>query len=192
MPEKQPPIDRLPMGVMAVCHCVLNPAAKVVSFHQQEYEEERALREQALKALRENGVGLVQLPCPEFTMYGALRWGHVKEQFDNPFFRAHCRKLLAPIVAQLLEYTAHPERFHLFGVLGVDGSPSCGVKKTCTGDWGGELYCAGQTQRPLNPAREAKGQGVLIEELMALLQEHDLSLPILSLQEVTPDFLKRF
>ena len=83
-------------------------------------------------------------------------WGHVREQFNNPFFRAHCRRLLGPVLDQLAEYAAHPEKFRLLGVLGVDGSPSCGAFKTCTGDWGGEPFCAG-IQRKLSPACEAQG-----------------------------------
>lgn len=189
MPEKQLPNGCAPNGVLAVCHCVLNPASKVVSFHEAEYEEERALRERAVQTLLQKGVGLIQLPCPEFTLYGALRWGHVKEQFDNPFFRGHCRALLAPVVDQLTEYAAHPQRFKLLGVLGIDGSPCCGVTKTCTGDWGGELYCAGRTQRPLTPAREAEGMGVFMEELTLLLKERGLALPIFSLHTFSPDFL---
>ncbi|HWR22418.1 MAG TPA: hypothetical protein VN366_02980 [Feifaniaceae bacterium] len=173
--------------LMAVCHCVLNPAAKVVSFNQEEYEAERVLRERAVHALLQSGVGLIQLPCPEFTLYGALRWGHVKEQFDNPFFRAHCRTILAPVMAELAEYAAHPERFSILGVLGIDGSPCCGVSKTCTGEWGGELYCTEQTQRVLSPAREADGMGVFMEELALLLKERGLALPLFSLAGFSPD-----
>lgn len=32
------------------------------------------------------------------------------------------------------EYLAHPERFRLLGVVGVDGSPSCGVDYTSAGN----------------------------------------------------------
>ena len=189
MPEKQLSNGCAPSGVMAVCHCVLNPAAKVVSFNTEEYEAERALRERAVQALLQNGVGLMQLPCPEFTLYGALRWGHVKEQFDNPFFRAHCKALLAPVVDQLAEYAAHPERFQLLGVLGIDGSPCCGVNKTCTGDWGGELYCANKTQRDLAPAQEVEGMGVFMEELTLMLKERGLNLFLFSLHTFSPDLL---
>ena len=178
-----------PSRIMTVCHCVLNPASKVVSFNIEEYEAERVLRERTVSTLLQNGVGLIQMPCPEFTLYGSRRWGHVKEQFDNPFFRAHCKTLLAPVVDQLAEYAAHPERFRLLGILGIDGSPCCGVNKTCMGDWGGELYCTNQTQRPLDPAREAEGLGVFMEELTLLLKERSLALPIFSLHTFSPDLL---
>lgn len=189
MPEKLNGNDLTPSSILAVCHCILNPASKVVSFHEAESEQERALRESVVQTLLQKGVGLIQLPCPEFTLYGAQRWGHVKEQFDNPFFRRHSRTLLAPYVDQLSEYAAHPERFRLLGILGIDGSPSCGVTKTCSGDWGGELYCAGHTQRKLAPAQEAQGMGVFMEELTLLLQERGLPLPIFSLHTYSADLL---
>ncbi|MEL7609159.1 MAG: CD3072 family TudS-related putative desulfidase [Bacillota bacterium] len=173
--------------IMLVCHCVLNPASKVRSFESGERQEEEMLRLGAARALLARGAGLLQLPCPEFTLYGACRWGHVREQLDNPFFRAHCRRLLAPVLEQLAEYVAHPERFHVLGVLGIDGSPSCGVCETCAGDWGGEPFCAG-IQRTLSPAPKTKGRGVFLEELALLLNERGLKLPFYSLQTLPVGF----
>ncbi len=175
-----------PRCIMAVCHCILNPASKVASLDAAEYEAERALRDSAMEALLRHGVGLIQLPCPELTLYGAIRWGHVKEQFDNPFFRAHCRSLLSPYLGQLAEYASHPGRFRILGILGIDGSPSCGVHKTCTGAWGGELFCSG-AQRALPQPVLKEGQGVFIEELLLLLNARGLTIPILSLNTFSSD-----
>ncbi len=108
---------------------------------------------------------LLQLPCPELTLYGSIRWGHVKEQFDNVFFRAHCRRILEPLVEQLAEYAAHPERFRILGIVGIDGSPSCGVSVTCRGRWGGELGNASQLEQKITSVRMVKESGILVEEL---------------------------
>ena len=175
-----------PRCIMAVCHCILNPASKVASLDAAEYEAERALRDSAVETLLRHGVGLLQLPCPELTLYGAIRWGHVKEQFDNPFFRAHCRSILAPYLDQLAEYASHPDRFRILGILGIDGSPSCGVHKTCTGAWGGELFSSG-AQRALPQPTMKEGQGVFIEELQLLLNARGLTIPILSLNTFSSD-----
>ena len=182
-----PLLDETCERILLVCHCVLNPASKVRSFDDEDRQTEGALRARAVQTLLAQGVGLLQLPCPEFTLYGACRWGQVREQFDNPFFRAHCHRLLASITQQLAEYAAHPGRFRLLGVLGVDGSPSCGVCKTCTGDWGGEPFRA-EIQRALSPARETQGRGVFLEELALLLGEHGLSLPFYSLHTLPAGF----
>lgn len=47
--------------------------------------------------------------------------------------------MLLPIVMQLEEYAAYPDRYDILGVYGINGSPSCGVDYTYDGDWGGEL-----------------------------------------------------
>ena len=86
--------------IVFVSHCALNTAAKVQR-SAQEGEQEEKLRREFLHWVVDQGIQLIQLPCPEFTFYGASRWGHVKEQFDNPFFRDHCRKILQPVIQQM-------------------------------------------------------------------------------------------
>ena len=89
--------------IVFVSHCALNTAAKVQR-SAQEGEQEEKLRREFLHWVVDHGIQLIQLPCPEFTLYGASRWGHVKEQFDNPFFRDHCRKILQPVIQQMKGY----------------------------------------------------------------------------------------
>jgi predicted secreted protein len=174
--------ERKPRTVIVACHCILNPSAKVLSPDTQAQARETALRRRAFSALLEREIDILQLPCPEFTLYGPLRWGHVREQFDNAFFRGHCRRILEPATDQIAEYAAHPELFELLGIVGVDGSPSCGVNKTCTGDWGGEWHDGTGGLRMPTPAREAEGRGVFMEELLRLLCEKGLMLPVFSLE----------
>lgn len=174
--------ERKPRTVIVACHCILNPSAKVLSPDTQAQARETALRRRALSALLEKKIDILQLPCPEFTLYGPLRWGHVREQLDNTFFRGHCRRILEPAVEQIAEYAAHPELFELLGIVGVDGSPSCGVNKTCTGDWGGEWGSGSGGLRVPAPARETEGCGVFMEELLRLLCEKGLMPPVFSLE----------
>lgn len=91
-------------NILFVSHCILNTAAKVVLYNQAEIDAEEALRRRFVGRALELGVQMIQLPCPEFTLYGAQRWGHVSNQFDNPFFRAHCRAILSPYLLQMKEY----------------------------------------------------------------------------------------
>jgi len=171
--------------IAAVCHCVLNPASKVLCRDEQESGRESVARNAVLRYMHDREVCVLQLPCPEFTLYGPLRWGFVREQADNVFFRAHCRRILDPVVEQLCEYAAHPELFEVLGIVGIDGSPSCGVNKTCSGDWFGEPFAGSNEQRVLAPASEKQGSGVFIEELTGLLHQRGLTLPVFSLQELT-------
>ena len=64
-----------PREILFVSHCILNTAAKVVLFNQAAIDAEEALRMRFLTTAIRRGVQLVQLPCPEFTLYGSRRWG---------------------------------------------------------------------------------------------------------------------
>lgn len=161
-------------NIIFTAHCLLNTASKVVLYEQEDIDAEEALRRRFLAKAIGQGVQLIQLPCPEFTLYGACRWGHVSNQFDNPFFRAHCRKLLAPYLLQMKEYLAHPERFCVLGVVGIDGSPSCGVDYTSVGNWYGSFGGRTDLAETLASARLGNRHGVFMDELCAMLREEGL------------------
>lgn len=171
--------NKSPRKIYVVCHCILNPASKVDAAYSKELADEEQLRQTFLNLVQEQEICLLQLPCPEFMMYGPLRWGHVKDQFSHSFFREQCRQMLAPILCQLKEYAAHPNRFELLGIVGINGSPSCGVTLTCKGEWGGKFG-----QQPTIPSVHMKSEsGVFIEELQILLKEHQLAVPIVALDD---------
>jgi predicted secreted protein len=167
--------------ILVVSHCILNTASKVISYNEAEQREEAKHRRNLLEYIMQNDIQLVQLPCPELLMYGTKRWGHVKDQFDNPFFRSQCRQMLEPMILQIKEYADNPERFQLEGIVAIDLSPSCGYHVTCKGDWGGEFSgCPGLEQK-LETLSTATEPGVFMEELAKLLEEAKLSVPILDL-----------
>lgn len=160
--------------IIFVSHCILNTASKVVMYNQEEIDSEEMLRKQFLKKAIDNDIHIVQLPCPEFTLYGANRWGHVSNQFDNVFFRTHCRKILLPVIEQLKEYLAHQDRFEILGIIGIDGSPSCGVDYTCVADWYGAFESRPHLQETLSQCRLEKKPGILMEVLMEMLKEEGI------------------
>lgn len=84
--------------IVVVCHCILNCNSKVEGLSEFKGAQNIAIN------LINKGYGIIQLPCPEMIMYGINRWGHVKEQFDNLFFREQCRQMLIPHVRQFNEY----------------------------------------------------------------------------------------
>lgn len=160
--------------ILVVSHCLLNTAAKVRRYDRGKSSAEERLRLKTARRALTRGVQLLQLPCPEILTYGGRRWGHVYEQFDHPFFRKRCREMLEPVCGQLLCYAQDGE-IDLLGVLGIDGSPSCGVKYTCRGEWGGEL--SGRDLAPVvSSVRLAPGRGVFMEEFGKLLAENGLKL----------------
>lgn len=160
--------------IVFVSHCILNTASKVVLYNQQEIDAEEALRKEFLQQAIANDIMLIQLPCPEFTLYGAKRWGHVSDQFDNIFFRKHCRKILLPILEQLEEYLANDEMFEVLGFVGVDGSPSCGVDYTCKGNWYGSFGGRTDLSETLADCHLVKAPGIFMDELQKMLSERHL------------------
>lgn len=173
--------------ILFVSHCLLNTAAKVVMYNDREMAEEEALRLRFLKKALAAGVQFVQLPCPEFLLYGRRRWGHVSEQFDTPYFRAECRRMLRDVVLQLREYLAGSDRFEVLGVVGIDGSPSCGVDYTCFGDWGGNLGDRADLAEVVATARLGRGAGILMDELQKMLAEEKISVRFTGLFAAEPD-----
>ena len=167
--------------ILTVSHCILNNASKVAqdeAFLEEEYRE----RDKLISQVMDKGVQMLQLPCPEFMMYGSKRWGHVKDQFDNPFFRQECRRMLEPVMLQLKEYASDSKRFSLLGVVTVEGSPSCGGNLTCRAGWGGELQ-ADTVNALIDSVRMAEEPGVFMEELRAMIKDSGLNVPFMNMKE---------
>lgn len=161
--------------IAVVAHCLLNVNTKVCGLATYAAAHERA------KALIDGDIGLIQLPCPEFTYLGAKRWGMTKEQYDTIGYRKHCRALAEGVVEQLVEHRAAGAQ--IVEIIGVDGSPSCGVFRTCAGFQGGEISRL-EELGALPQARNEQGRGVFMEELVALLSQHGLSdIPLTAVSE---------
>lgn len=162
--------------IILVCHCVLNSNSKVEGLSQYE-----GVFKEYVNIIANKGIGIIQLPCPEMIMYGIKRWGHVKEQFDNLFYRQECRRILEPIIQQIRNYVDFG--YEIVGVVGIDGSPSCGVNFTCSVNFGGEIVDSCQIDNILDSLKEVNGSGVFIEELKKYLQEINLEIPFISINE---------
>ncbi|VVB66801.1 Uncharacterised protein [uncultured archaeon] len=106
----------------------------------------------------------VQLPCPEALYLGLDRWAVTKNQLDIPEFRRFCRSLIAHH-ADLLEMLAC--RGVRLKIIGIAGSPSCGVATTSSGYTGGRV-------RKAEHAR-VSGRGVFMEEMLAELERRKVA-----------------
>ena len=80
--------------IVIVSHCFLNDAAKLRNQDAADMEQERTKKRSFLRQLLERGIEVIQLPCPEFILYGCNRWGHAASQFDTPHFRQEARNML--------------------------------------------------------------------------------------------------
>ncbi len=123
--------------IVFISHCFFNPHSKVINYGKNPIEGEPIIRGKILSLFFEHNIGAIQLPCPEMVCYGLKRWGHVKDQFEHVHYRKVSRELLMPYIDELKEYINNG--YQLFGVIGIERSPSCGVAKTYRGDWKGEI-----------------------------------------------------
>ena len=159
--------DKRAKKVAVVAHCLLNQNAKVNGFAFFP-----AMIKPLIDILHSNNFGVIQLPCPETTFSGTRRWWYVREQYDTPGYRAHCRRILEPIVSQVAGYQ---KEGHKVVIIGLDGSPSCGVSWSGTSkNWGGPPRIPDEemTKYPLT-----EKPGVFVEELVAMIKEARTEMP---------------
>jgi predicted secreted protein len=93
----------------------------------------------------------------------------VREQFDTPLYRRHCRRL-ASLVAAVME--KHVEAHDDVVLIGVDSSPTMGIDFTPSAPhWGGKPD-VGEDDSTL-----VRGDGIFLEELEAELEARGLPMP---------------
>ena len=106
--------------IIVVSHCVLNQNAVVHGLERA--KGAFPLVEEILK----RGIGIIQLPCPEFLYLGSNRPSMNKAEYEKTEgYAEHCRRILEPVFWQLEEYQKNG--YSYLGVLGTQESPSCSL-----------------------------------------------------------------
>ena len=162
--------------ILIVCHCLLNANAKVFPLARC-----GGVYLQVLRDSIENGTGLFQLPCPESGYLGLNRWGMTREQYDHRHFRQYCRDILTPCVDHIAAFVEAGYRIE--GVVGMDGSPNCGVNRTCTGFCGGEISFPGNVQRQQEDLMMEPGRGIFMDVFGVILAEANIFLQFRGVDE---------
>lgn len=157
--------------IVILSHCILNANSKIYGVCQYQGNIKSVIS----KYLEEN-VGIIQLPCPELTYLGLNRWGMTKEQYNNPGYIRHCRKLLEPILDQIKMYLS--DGYNILEVVGIDGSPTCGANFSCGGYTGGDISLAPNQEEYI-----IEEKGVFIEEFQKMLKEEDIELKFTGINE---------
>lgn len=132
------------MELQVVAHCLLNPHTRVKGIEQLDFRPEPPL---------------IQLPCPEALYLGLDRWAVTRNQLEVPEFKRFCRSLIVHY-ADLIEMFA--SKGASIRIVGVAGSPSCGVLTTSVGYEGGRIR--------ESPHEHVPGMGVFMEELTRELE----------------------
>ena len=108
----------------------------------------------------------------------------MKNQFQHPFYMEQCCKILEPVLLQLQEYAQHVEKFHVLGIVSVEGSPNCGYHLTCEGEWKGEI---GTDEKRIQDIQKSlkmtENPGVYMEVLEKELQKRNMEIPIVTMKE---------
>lgn len=144
--------------MVVLSHCILNVNSKVEGF-----EPFSPMIRELVDELDRQGYGIIQLPCPEILLLGMRRWGVVKDQLSHDHAKDMMRRMIRPIIEQIRSY--RDVGYTVSCVIGIDGSPSCGVNFTCKSDrWKGELGF-GDLQAILKDVRIEKEMGIFMELL---------------------------
>jgi len=114
--------------VALVAHCIVNQSTRVWG-RDGSARRDRGMMSDVVRALLRLGVGVIQMECPEFSLYGNPRPLRSKDGYDTPEFRRRCREVAAgacSTIADILSKGVEP-KVRVVGILGVENSPSCGV-----------------------------------------------------------------
>jgi predicted secreted protein len=143
-----------------VAHCVLNQNSRVLGLARRS-----SVITEIIESLMHNEVGIIQMPCPELMYLGISRQPQTKDQYNTAIFRSHCRQIAKEIADQIQEYAKCEINTKI--IIGIDGSPSCGVNETSKGN----------SYANTSKHERVKSSGILIEELRSALKERKISIP---------------
>jgi len=164
--------------IVLVAHCLLNQNA--ISDGTADFPGANG---DMVRCLLDAGVGILQLPCPEFNCLGLDRGdpggsqrplldenSRIRVAMGRPAPWAILEALVERVAYQVEEYRKHG--FAVLGIIGSNRSPSCGVESTS------------------KDGREVPGQGVFIEALQEALGQRSGSLPMIGIKASDPEAAK--
>jgi predicted secreted protein len=81
-----------------------------------------------VETLTTNGVGMVQMPCPELLYSDLDRTPRPRNWYDNKEFRSLCQKCAAQVAELVDKYVK--KRYQIVAIIGVEHSPSCAIERS--------------------------------------------------------------
>lgn len=144
--------------VVFVAHCVLNQNARIV-----DAADFPAMHNQLLDYIQQAQIGIIQISCPETYCLGLGRYD-VRVGLEHPAGMKRLRRLIDDLIFTIREYLF--QGMEVVGIIGKEGSPSCGVSQT----W-------------YNETGHGPGQGVFIRELKKTLSQEHLDIPVIGVAD---------
>jgi len=156
--------------IILIAQCLINPYCRVHLLGQN-----FPLSHELTDYLMRHRVGIIQYPCPETTAMGLKRNPQGRQQYDNIFFRRHCKELLQIPMLMVREFLHN--RYRLTCFIGLENSPTCGIH------WGKHKVNRYQTESP-NPVENPDPDdpvlmGIMAEILSEHLAEENITVPFL-------------
>jgi len=175
--------------IALLAHCLLNQQAKVGGLARFPAQVPNIAG-----ILEEFGYSIVQMPCPEVYAAGIRRWGQVKEQYACFGYSVAYRRAAEFMFDGIMDYLWEDYKVIL---LGIDGSPSCGVSITESNDqWGGSMSFWSEIRQDV---AYIKDSGIFIDMVREIAKERGVrEIPAFGLPldmkdgQVDEEVLRRF
>lgn len=162
-------MSKRPRYFIIVAHCLLNPSTRVHVLGKR-YD----MAQKICNYFLERKISIIQLPCPEFTAMGYMRNPQGRQQYDNLFFKNHCRKELETYVDMICELKNNDNTPLCF--IGIESSPTCSIY------WGPHKINKYKTESIIEDDKKEKilencSYGVMTEVLDEMLKERRINIP---------------
>lgn len=131
--------------IIFISHCILNQNTVVYPLARANgpYTD-------IIETIMENGIGIHQLPCPEYRHLGIKRDPMTKEEYDTKEYRRLCKNISIDTIDIMKEYIEND--YEIVGLMGVDESPTCSITNY---------------------------KGIFMEELLDLINKNNLNIKLL-------------
>jgi len=146
--------------IILIAQCLVNPYCRVHLLGQN-----FPLSHELMDYLMRERIGVVQYPCPETTAMGLMRNPQGRQQYNNIFFRQHCKELLKVPMLMVREFIENKYRLTCF--IGLENSPTCGIH------WGKHKVNRYMTESP-NPLEDADPNDPVLMGIMAEILSEEL------------------
>lgn len=163
-------MSRKDKKIVLIAQCLVNPYCRVHILGQN-----FPFSKQLLDFFMDHKVGVVQYACPETTAMGLMRNPQGRQQYDNTFFRDHCKELLKTPMLMVREFLKN--NYRLIAFIGLENSPTCGIH------WGKHKVNKYQTESPNLADETGTGDpmlmGIMADILTEELKNENIKVPFL-------------
>lgn len=182
--------------VIFLSHCLMNMNARYMG---------GAFRESCVSELIhgaiDRNISMIQIKCPEQRAWGGILKPLMWIAFDSrrlplyqlrcivlPIFRGYTklcyRRYAKELVREISDYKA--AGYRVVGMIGIDGSPTCGVKQHIDLEKAFQLYTRSKVKelnreefnRSLYHVCLAEGRGIFIDQVKKRLDKKAMNIPI--------------